>query len=461
MVGVNIENDIVILDINIASLDFLNALEEVVSRYISVDAPYKGYIFTSSRQEFMTGIKLELFRDVESIEESNKMTQRLQSCLRAIERSGRPAVACINGDALGVGLELALACHHVIALKDPALKLGFPEVTFGLLPFGGGTQRLPRLIGFEAAIPILTQGNTFNPEEAHQIGIVHQLVQNENELLENAKSFIINKPSAVKAWDADKYRIPGPAVQSPKGYQFFPAASAMLMEKTWLNYPAPENILKCVYEGLQVPFDQSLLIEQRYFSHLLLSAETRNMIRTLFFSFNKCRKNSKTAKGTNILYNSRITSAYISEGINALNEGIPAALIENAGRAAGMKTGPLALADETGKYPKRFYNELDSTDLQNNYPLEEMKVRLLTCQVLESLKCLEDGVIESIEEADVNSVFDTGFPAYTGGPLSYIDYRGVDQFIDDCARLEKKFGERFNVPNSLLKQKKENKKFDP
>src|SRR5690606_8864380 len=120
-----------------------------------------------------------------------------------------------------------------------------------------------RMIGFEAAIPLLTQGTTLDPQKALALGIVQELAANTAELLSKALDFINKNQQATKPWDQDKFKLPGPPVQSPRGYQFFPASAAMLIDKTWGNYPAPQNILKAVYEGLQLPFDQALLIEQK------------------------------------------------------------------------------------------------------------------------------------------------------------------------------------------------------
>ncbi|MFP5387530.1 MAG: 3-hydroxyacyl-CoA dehydrogenase NAD-binding domain-containing protein, partial [Bacteriovoracia bacterium] len=297
MITTKIENNIVIFTINVTNRpmnvinnDFISSLEKIVDEYFKEESSYAGYIFKSDRPEFVVGADLDLLKDITDPLECLELTKRLHRSLRRIEKRGKPSVACINGPALGGGLEIALACHHIIALDYKKVKIGLPEVTLGLLPGGGGTQRLPRMIGFEAALPLLLQGKTLSVSKAKELGIIQDVAGTISELSEKAVQFIENNPQVVKPWDNPKFKLPGSPVQAPKGYQFFPGASASLMDKTWLNYPAPQNILKCVYEGLQVPFDQSLIIEQKYFAELVVSPIAKNIIRTLFYSIGDCKK---------------------------------------------------------------------------------------------------------------------------------------------------------------------------
>lgn len=685
MIKTSIENNIVTFLINVhnrpmnvISTDFLDAFEQVIADYFGAAAPYVGYVLTSDRPEFVVGADLDLIKNISTKEECLKITNRLQKCLRTMEKSKRPVVAAINGTALGGGLELALACHYRIALNDPRLRVGLPEVTLGLLPGGGGTQRLPRMIGFEAAVPLLTQGNALTAVKALEAGVVNELAGSREELLFKAKDFILNHPEIQQPWDSDKFKLPISPVQAPKGYMFFPGAAAMIMDKTWGNYPAPGLILRAVYEGLQVPFEQALELEQKFFAELVVSPVAKNMI-NLFFIRNKFKRTPKhklkkvgilgagmmgagiayvsaqagmevvlkdvkqevadkgkdytakvmqratederakvlarikattsvedmkdcdliieaviedreikkaviaevekvirekciVASNTSTLpisglseyskcaqqfiglhffspvdkmdlveivlgngtsdealnlcldyvgqisktpivvndsrgfYTSRVFMTYISEGASALVEGISPALIDNAGKAAGMAVGPLTVADEVSldliyhilkqtitdegeksvdqsthglakkfvesgrlgrKSGKGFYEyppegkKFLSPELEKFYPvtkkdytLDEMKTRLLTRQAVETLRCLNEGVLRTVDEADIGSILGWGFPAYTGGTLSYIEFRGMEQFKQDCAYFERKYGERFKLPDLSVYLKK-------
>lgn len=424
-----IENNIVI--VQITRENFITSLEKLVQDYFASDNPYGGFVIMLADSDLLD---LHLLKSMNDPDECLALTKRLHLALRIIEQSKKPVVAAINGSAHGTGMELALACHHIILLNDPDVTIGFPEVSYGLLPGGGGTQRLPRMIGFESAVPLMTEGNLISPDKAFDMKIVHELGQSTDDLMIRAKDFISKNPTVQKAWDSPGFRLPGPAVQSPRGYQFFPACAAKLMEKTWMNYPAPQNIIKCVYEGLQLPFDLALELEQKYFADLVVSKTTKNMLK-LFLSSDLYE--------TGGAFIERVSNSYMTEGIIAQEEGVSSVLIENVAKASGMSKSPLSLTEK-----------LQSHTVGKDISLEEMKLRFLTCQSLEAFRCLEDGIISSPEEGDVLSVKGCGFPAFTGGALSYVQFRGTHQFLKDCNELERKYGERFKIPVSLLNQVK-------
>ena len=422
-----VENNIVIL--NVTGQDFITSLEKSVHDFFESENTFAGFVLNIAESDFLD---LRLFKNVADVDECLAITRRIHRCFRIIEKSKKPVVAAINGTALSIALELALACHHNILLNSPDVKLGFPEVSFGLLPGGGGTQRLPRKIGFETAVPLMIDGNFISTEKALELKIVNEVAQSTDDLLIRAKDYISRNPSVQKLWDMPDFRIPGPAVQSPRGYQFFPAIAARLMEKTWMNYPAPQSIIKCVYEGLQLPFDQALELEQKYFAELVVSKTTKNMLKlSLSSDFYKAKSESA--------FTARVLKAYMTEGMAAQKEGLSPVLIENAAKAAGMIRGPLSSTEKCSSHAA-----------DKNISFEEMKLRLLTCQTLEAIRCIEEGVISSPEEGDVISVVECGFPAFTGGALSYVQFRGTNQFIKDCNAFEGKYGERFKLPASLL-----------
>ena len=194
-------------------------------------------------------------------------------------------MAAINGTALGGGFEICLACHYRIAAANPKAKVGQPEVKIGLLPGGGGTQRIPRLIGVMNAAPILLEGKDLTVDAAKGLGLIHEVVP-AGELLAKAKAWLMAPAGeqvvpeyagkgakaidgrAVQPWDRKGFKtpgFPGGQVWSPAGVQTFIGGNAMIAGKTNGVYPAPKAIMSCVYEGLQLPFDTALRVETRYF----------------------------------------------------------------------------------------------------------------------------------------------------------------------------------------------------
>ena len=280
---------------NVVNDAFIKEFKTTLDKIFS-DSQLKGLVITSGKKDFMAGGDLEFIYSINSIEKALGAIQALHESFRFLETRGKPVVAAINGSALGGGLELALACHYRVCLKDSRIQLGLPEVTLGLLPGGGGTERLPRLIGIQPALEYLTLGNKTDPERAFKSGIIHELTDSSEKLFSAAKSWILKNPQTVQPWDDKKYKIPGGGVQSPTGYGVFAASNAMAAEKTFNNYPAPKAILSCVYEGLQVPFETGLKIESRYFAKMVTHPVAKNMIKTLFFGIQDCNKGAARPK---------------------------------------------------------------------------------------------------------------------------------------------------------------------
>ncbi|MEK6625631.1 MAG: enoyl-CoA hydratase-related protein, partial [Bdellovibrionota bacterium] len=297
MIDYNIDqNKIVTLSINrtdtpmnVGDIAFMLELEKKFKQAMA-ESGLKGIILTSSKKEFMAGADLSMLQNIKSVDDSVKLTSEIHRFLRQMETSKIPVVAAINGTCLGMGFEIVLACHHRIMLNDAKAQIGLPEVGLGLLPGGGGTQRLPRLIGFEKALPYLLQGTKANPEKALSDGLVSEIASDLEQLMSKARAWILSCTNPAQPWDNQKFKLPGGEVQSPRGYQVFPASTAMLTEKTCNNYPAPAAILSCVYEGLQVPLDRALEIESKYFAALVTGKVAKGMIRTLFFGINQCNK---------------------------------------------------------------------------------------------------------------------------------------------------------------------------
>ncbi|MFO7777082.1 MAG: 3-hydroxyacyl-CoA dehydrogenase NAD-binding domain-containing protein [Nitriliruptoraceae bacterium] len=276
-------------------------LGEVVRR-LQAEPDLAGVILTSGKSTFFAGGDLkELIRatpdDAEAVFTD---TERLKADLRTLETLGVPVVAAMNGTALGGGLELALACHHRIAIDDPSAVFGLPEVTLGLLPGGGGVVRTVRMLGIiPALMNVLLQGQRHKVAKALELGLVDEVVTDVDAMLAGARSWIIANPEATQPWDTDGYRLPGGDPSRPSFAANAPAIPANLRKQTkGADYHAPRNILCAAYEGAQVPFEAATRIESRYFTDLVCnSPQSKNMTQAFFFDLQAIEKGSSRPEG--------------------------------------------------------------------------------------------------------------------------------------------------------------------
>jgi 3-hydroxyacyl-CoA dehydrogenase / enoyl-CoA hydratase / 3-hydroxybutyryl-CoA epimerase len=687
---------------NVIDATVMDELSAIIEQ-TTADAAIKGVVITSGKDAFCAGADLTMLEGLsrafvelsQSQGEEAAMSRffeesrRWSVLCRRIETCGKPWVAAINGTALGGGFELALACHRRIATDNPRTRVGQPEVKVGLIPGAGGTQRIARMMPPSDALQFLLKGDQVQLNRAKAMKLIDTVVP-KTDLVRTAKEWIKSGGSAKAPWDVDGFKLPGGPVYSKAGIMVFTPANAIYRRETYDNYPAAHAILQVVYEGLQLPMDQALRVESRWFAKILRSPEAAAMIRTLFVSMQELNKGARrpanvpakplqrigvigagfmggaiayvsALAGLNVVlidrdpeiaekgkahshklvtdqinrgrattadrdallarisatadfvelkdcdlvveavfedrkikeevisrtqnvlgeeaifgsntstlpitslaaafkdrarfigihffspvermmlveiimgketgdaalamaldfarairktpivvndsrgfYASRVVGTYLREGHLMLTEGIPAALIENVARMAGMPVGPLSLTDEVavdlawkilkateadlgaaaidpkqkallaemvekrsrfgrkngkGFYdyppnaPKRLWAGL--ADLQPNrlnaddIDIAMLKRRFLGIQALESARCIEDEVVTDVREADVGSILGFGFAPFTGGTISYIDGMGVKTFIQMCNDLAKACGERFK-PSKLL-----------
>ena len=212
----------------------------------------------------------------------------LSESLRGLETAGKPVAAAIGGLALGGGCELAMACHHRVVSRDPKAELGLPESLVGLLPGGGGTQRLPRLIGLAGALPILLEAGRLSGEAAIVAGLADQLCDPGQEI-GMAEAWVLGHRDAIQPWDKDDWRAPEKSAIEA----LIAVKRAEVMRETQGLYPAPLAILDCLERGFPQPMDQAIRTEMNLFAGLVQRVEPRNMIRALFrgkIDYEKLRK---------------------------------------------------------------------------------------------------------------------------------------------------------------------------
>jgi 3-hydroxyacyl-CoA dehydrogenase/enoyl-CoA hydratase/3-hydroxybutyryl-CoA epimerase len=686
---------------NVFTAEVMDELNAIIDATVA-DAAIKGVVFTSGKSSFSGGADLSMIKSMFAFYNDEKakspdtasqklfdLVGRMTGLFRKLETCGKPWVSAINGTCMGGAFELSLACHGRVMSNAKGVKIALPEVKVGIFPGAGGTQRVPRLANAQDALQMMTTGASLAPIRAKAMNLVHQVVE-ADQLIPAAKQMIKDGLKPVAPWDEKGFKAPGGGIWTPASAQLWPAAPAILRRETAGNYPAALAILKCVYEGLQVPFDTGLKIEQRYFTEVLRSREAFSMIRSLFISMQELGKGARrpagvpktelkhvgvvgagfmgasiayvtalagiavtlidrdieaATKGKSVCEGlvkeaagkgrltpdeaaaalSRITPSadyadltsadlvieavfedrdvkkavieaveavlpqnaifasntstlpitglaknakrpdnfvgihffspvekmmltevilgkqtgdralavaldyvaaikktpivvndtrgffvnrcvlrYMAEAYDMLIEGVPAAMIENAAKMAGMPVGPLALNDEVAidlslkilkatltdlgdkavdprhmqlvsrlveeegrfgrKNAKGFYDYPAKPakkslwpGLKDLYPQKKpeevdmaiLKDRFLATIALEAARTVEEGIVTDPREADVGSILGFGFAPYTGGALSYIDGMGVKTFVGLCEKLAASYGPHFK-PTALL-----------
>jgi 3-hydroxyacyl-CoA dehydrogenase/enoyl-CoA hydratase/3-hydroxybutyryl-CoA epimerase len=333
---------LVLFDVAKGSMNTITAgvMEELplVVEQIIADERIKGVVFASGKSNsFCVGADLD--GQMQASVAANSLSQeelrktferalRLNRLLRRLETGGKPVAMAIEAVALGGGLEIALAGHYRVAANHPKLRLGLPEATLGLLPGGGGTQRLARLIGPQKAFPHLLEGKPLSAGQALAAGIVHAVVE-PGETIAAARAWLADIGDPVQPWDRKNYSLPGGGPYTPSGSPAFVLGTAMLRKQSYGNYPALLNIMQCVYEGVQVPMDAALRIETRYFLKTRQTLQARAMLRTQFHSMQALGKGALRPSGVPV---------YGIRRVAVLGAGMMGAGIAYVQAAAGIET---------------------------------------------------------------------------------------------------------------------------
>ncbi|WP_374642900.1 3-hydroxyacyl-CoA dehydrogenase NAD-binding domain-containing protein, partial [Hydrogenophaga sp.] len=278
--------------VNTMCLQWQDDLDAIAAQVVKDRPQIRGIVLASAKSTFFAGADLKGVMRSTAADGPRvfKEIERIKKNFRTIETQGVPVVSCLNGAALGGGWEVALVGHHRIAVNNPKVQFGLPEITLGLIPGGGGITKMTRVLGLMAAQPYILESKLFGPEEALKIGVVHELVATPEELLPRALAFIESaqgKPEAcTHVWDRKDYKMPGGTPSNPKIAGMLSVAPAVLKQKTRGLYPAPEAALAAMVEGAMVDFDTAMRIESRYLAGLMVGPVARNMINTFFFNLN-------------------------------------------------------------------------------------------------------------------------------------------------------------------------------
>jgi 3-hydroxyacyl-CoA dehydrogenase/enoyl-CoA hydratase/3-hydroxybutyryl-CoA epimerase len=276
--------------VNKISLDLLDGFSEILHRIES--APIvKGVVLISRKEDnFIAGADLDQFRRAKEPAPVEALSRDGHVILNRMAAFPKPIVAAIHGATFGGGLEVALACHYRIATDDPRTVMALPEVKLGLLPAGGGTQRLPRLVGLQNALDMMLTGKNIYPRQAKKMGLVDEVV-NPYTLLRAAKMAALELAKEPLERKKKRTLLAGLLESTPFSRRLvYKKARQMVQKMTWGNYPAPFRIIDCVEAGLERGLAEGEKMEEKAFGDLAMTPQSREMIQ-IFFSMTALKKN--------------------------------------------------------------------------------------------------------------------------------------------------------------------------
>jgi 3-hydroxyacyl-CoA dehydrogenase/enoyl-CoA hydratase/3-hydroxybutyryl-CoA epimerase len=289
---------------------YVAAMASTVDRLEAEKGSITGVVVTSAKDGFLAGADL---KDLTAASTGSAgggggggsipaasfaLLEGVKGHFRRLEKLGKPVVAALNGTALGGGFELALACHHRIAVDRSDARFGFPEVTLGLLPGAGGVVRVTRMLGVQdALLNVLMQGQRLRPAQAKQTGLIDDLVATRDELVPRAVEWIQANPGAAQPWERGGYRMPGGRPTDRSLAAMLPAFPANLRKQLkGAYYPAPLAIMCAAVEGASVDIDTALRIESRWFASLVGTPIQRNMTKAFFFDLGHLNRGGSRPK---------------------------------------------------------------------------------------------------------------------------------------------------------------------
>jgi len=346
---------------NVLTLDGVRQLDALVDEVLA-DESVKGAIITSAKPDFAAGMDLNVVASAkrraaeaggDAAEGVFDLVMRLHGVLRKIERAGadpktgkggKPFCWAAPGTALGIGLEIGLACHRRIAADDETARIGLPEILVGIFPGGGGTTRLVRMLGLMGAAEPLLQGKSYAPRKAKAMMLIDEVAP-ADELLAAARGWVAGAAGkdAIKPWDERGFKIPGGGPFTPGGFEMFLGGVAMAHGKSQGAYPAVKAMLSAVYEGALVDFDTAIRIEARWFTSILMNPSSEAMVRSLFLNKRALEKGAARPAG--------VPDMPVKK-VGILGAGMMGAGIAHVSAAAGIEVVLLdrdAEAAETGK----------------------------------------------------------------------------------------------------------------
>ena len=360
--------------VNTMCLQWQEDMSALAAQVLQDKDAIQGIVLASAKSTFFAGADLkgtmrlqpsdapEVFRQIELLKKN----------FRAIEALGKPVVSLINGTALGGGWEVALLGHHRIAINSPKTQLGLPEVTLGLLPGASGVTKMTRHLGLMGAQPYLVEGKLFGPADGMKLGLIHDLVEPgpnaASEMRAKALAWIAAHPTAQHPWEAKGYKVPGGLPSSPAVAQMLVVAPAMIKKQTRGLYPAPEAIMACMVEGLQVDLDTALRLESRALARLMTGNQAKAMINTFFFNMNAIKSGASRPKDV---------PRYQSAKVGLLGAGMMGAGIAYAQASKGIATVLKDVSQEKAEHGKAYTAKLTQARVDKGRMTAEKQAEIL------------------------------------------------------------------------------------
>ncbi|HEY9723076.1 MAG TPA: 3-hydroxyacyl-CoA dehydrogenase NAD-binding domain-containing protein [Oscillatoriaceae cyanobacterium] len=314
--------------VNVLSRELLGEFTALLDQIEADDEIRAVVAFSGKKDSFIAGANIQEILTVTDPTEASALSHECHVLFNRMAASKKPFVAAIHGPALGGGLEFALACHYRLATDSPKTVLALPEVQLGLLPGGGGTQRLPRVVGLLRALPMMLTGERVRVKKAKRDGLV-DAVTSPFGLLETAcqaarrlaSGELVRKPR--KVGNLEKLLSAPPLRQV-----VFTRALRDVMDKTRGLYPAPLAILECVESGVTQGFAAGEATEERLFGKLVVSPEAKNLI-WLFNAMNALKKLPKEPAPKQVHKLGVLGAGLMGEGIASVSLGLNPVVIKD------------------------------------------------------------------------------------------------------------------------------------
>ncbi len=290
--------------VNVMGEEYAEAMPRALDELEAMGDELKGvYVRSGKPGQFFAGgditqmLEMDLNPAPKEREEMYRSLLESKEPLARLERLGVPVAVGINGPALGGGYEIALACHHRIALDSTKVKIGLPEAMLGLMPGAGGVVRMVRMLGMQEALTLISQGKQLVAPKALEAGLVHELAADEEGMAKKARAWLLANPDAQQPWEVPGYSIPGggPEDEVTQGLTYFGPVN--VMNQTKGNMTAPQVIIAAVIDTARVDYATAHKIEARYFQRLLLDQVSRNMMTTFFVQMNQLDAGASRPEG--------------------------------------------------------------------------------------------------------------------------------------------------------------------
>tara|TARA_R110000751_G_scaffold16272_5_gene51674 strand:- start:713 stop:2863 length:2151 start_codon:yes stop_codon:yes gene_type:complete len=277
---------------NTLKAEFGDEISEILKE-IRQDQTIAGIVLVSGKTDsFVAGADVHMLANCTSASEATALSRQGQMIFDQLENLSIPVVAAVHGACLGGGLELAMACHAIVCSDSPKTALGLPEVQLGLLPGGGGTQRLPKRVGIQKALDMMLTGKQLRAKQALKAGLVSDVVPN-SVLLKTAEKLALSgkvKPKARKLSMMDKLLEGNGLGRSV----LFSKATKMVLSQTKGNYPAPLKIIECIRASVEQAPSKGYQVEADHFGQLVMS-DVSAQLRQLFFATTDMKKEQGVA----------------------------------------------------------------------------------------------------------------------------------------------------------------------